>query len=119
MRAEPLAVCRVYRLVASLDGCLRGLIQRHHPLDDGAGDVGHGPVALVVGQDLLRERHEDGSVGDQEADRVDQVVGPEVVDRGLVDVEERVPPRDQDQRRRRGCGERVRGAQRPISLLRR
>ena len=69
----------------------------HDPVHDGHGDVGDRAEAVAVGQDLLREGDEGRSFGEQEADRVDQVVGPDVCGVGLVEVEERVAPDHDDE----------------------
>src|SRR3954452_23164259 len=65
-------------------------------LNDRHGDVRDRPESIAVGQDLLRERHEPRPLGYQEPDGVDEVIRPDVLGVGLVEVEERVAPDDQD-----------------------
>jgi len=76
-------------------------VEDDHPFDDGPGDVRHGTEALVVGEDLLRERDEDVSLGDEEPDGMHQVLGAEIVRALLIEIEERVPP-DHEYERLRG-----------------
>lgn len=73
----------------------------HHAFDDGDGDVRHGSEPLALGQDFLREGEEARVLGHQEADRPHQVIGASFLRGGQVEVEPRVVPLDEDERRRR------------------
>jgi hypothetical protein len=75
-------------------------VENDHPFDDGPGDVRHGTEPLVVREDLLRERDEGVSLGDEEPDGMYQVLGAEIVRTLLVEIEERVPPDHEDERLR-------------------
>src|SRR6266705_2549679 len=95
--------------------CLLGTwVEDDHPFDDGPGDVRHSTEALVVGEDLLRERDEGVSLGDEVPDGVHEVLGAEIVRALLIEVEERVPPDHEDERLRWRDGS---GAQRGLAGL--
>ena len=87
--------CSVHRIRPSRK-CRRGRAEADDALHDRQWDVGDGAEPVAVGKHLLGQRHELGPLGQEESDRVDEVVGADVVGIGLVEIEEGVSPDHED-----------------------
>ena len=68
-----------------------------HAIDDLHRDVRDGAEPVALGQDLLRDRDEPGSVDHEEPDRAHDVVPSAIFGKLEIEIEPRVLPLDEDE----------------------